>query len=116
MAPSGSTSELLAFLYIARGSAGEARSMLNFIERFPEAAPLESRISDLKSLAESCSRQIRAWADNLQNTDIKGQRHLNDRSKHNYRIQKNAEEFERELDEIVRRGRSQDPSERTEEK
>ncbi|UCD52668.1 MAG: four helix bundle protein [Phycisphaerales bacterium] len=72
----GSTAELLAFLYIARGSAGEVRSMLGFIDRSEDAAHLKSQISDLKTLAESCSRQIRAWADHLQNTDIKGQRHL----------------------------------------
>ncbi len=29
-------------------------------------------------LSDSCSRQIRAWADSLQNPDIKSQRHLND--------------------------------------
>ncbi|MBA3028757.1 MAG: four helix bundle protein [Desulfobacteraceae bacterium] len=29
----GTTNELLAFLYIARGSAGEVRSMLCFLER-----------------------------------------------------------------------------------
>ena len=34
----GSTAELLAFLYISRGSCGETRSMLHFIERFAEAA------------------------------------------------------------------------------
>jgi len=77
----GSTSELLAFLYIARGSVGEVRSMLLFCERLPEAANLKSQISDLKSLAESCSRQIRGWADSLQNSDIKGPRHLTDKSK-----------------------------------
>ena len=42
-------------------------------------AVLRAEISTLKSVAESCSRQIRAWADTLQNSDIKGQRHLNDR-------------------------------------
>jgi four helix bundle protein len=36
----GSTAELLAFLYIARGSAGETRSMLCFLERCPDAAHL----------------------------------------------------------------------------
>ena len=54
----GSTAELLAFLYIARGSAGEVRSMLHFVDRFKEAGHLKSQISDLKSSAESCSRQI----------------------------------------------------------
>ena len=56
----GSTAELLAFLYIARGSAGEVRYMLHFANGLPEANHLKSHISDLRSLAESCSRQIRA--------------------------------------------------------
>jgi len=104
----GSTAELLAFLYIARGSAGEVRSMLRFAERFAEAAHLRSQISDLVSVAESCSRQIRAWADNLQNSDIKGQRHLTDRSKEQYQAQQRADAFTRQIDAMVRRARPQD--------
>jgi len=93
----GSTAELLCFLYIARGSAGEVRSMLHFIARSHDAAHLRSEISNLKSLAESCSRQIRAWADSLQNTDIKGQRHLNDATRARYEAARGAAEFERQL-------------------
>lgn len=95
----GSTSELLAFLYIARGSAGEVRSMLCFAERMhrisgaPNADDLKSQISDLKSLAESCSRQLRAWADALQNSDIKGQRHLNESSRTQYDRRQRSETF-----------------------
>jgi four helix bundle protein len=74
----GSTAELLAFLYYARGSAGEVRSMLHLMDRLPAFSNLRSEISDLKSLAESCSRQIRGWADSLQNSEIKGPRHLTD--------------------------------------
>lgn len=92
----GSTAELLAFLYIARGSAGEARSMLHFIDRSPDAVHLKSEIANLKSLAESCSRQIRAWADSLQNSDIKGQRHLNERSRRQYDKKKDAALLEQE--------------------
>ncbi len=81
----GTTNELLAFLYIARGSAGEVRSMLTLLGRRTWlAADLKSQISDLKSLAESCSRQLRAWADSLQNSDITGPRHLNDKSRAHY--------------------------------
>ncbi len=104
----GSTAELLAFLYIARGSCGETRSMLLFTERFREAAHLKSEISDLKSLAESCSRQIRGWTNSLQNTDIKGQRHLNDESRRQYESQRSADAFNRYIDEAVRRARPQD--------
>lgn len=107
----GTTAELLAFLYIARGSCGETRSMLLFTERFPEAAHLKSEISNLKSLAESCSRQIRAWADNLQNSDIKGQRHLNNQVRIVYQDNKSREAFEKQLEETMRKARPQDYTE-----
>jgi len=100
----GTTNELLAFLYIARGSAGEVRSMLCFFGRRPALRDFKSQISNLKSIAESCSRQIRAWADSLQNSDIKGQRHLNENSHAvwqkglKYKADKaKAEDFERKL-------------------
>jgi len=104
----GSTAELLAFLYIARGSCGEVRSMLLFTERFTEAKHLQTKISNLKSLAESCSRQIRGWANSLQNSDIKGQRHLNERTRSIYQNKKRSEEFERFLQDTVRKARPQD--------
>lgn len=80
----GTTNELLMFLYIARGSAGEVRSMLIVASRRPYLANFKSEISDLIKLAESCSRQLRGWADSLQNTDITGPRHLNDKSRSDY--------------------------------
>jgi len=73
----GTTNELLQFIYIARGSAGEVRSMLTVKLRRVRLPDLKSQISNLISLAESCSRQLRGWADALQNSDIRGQRHLN---------------------------------------
>jgi four helix bundle protein len=73
----GTTKELLAFLYIARGSAGEVRSMLCFMEKRESLQNFKSQISNLKSAAESCSRQLRAWAGSLQDSDITGPRHLN---------------------------------------
>jgi four helix bundle protein len=93
----GTTNELLAFLYIARGSAGEVRSMLCFIERRKGFMHFKSQISNLKSLVESCSRQLRAWADHLQNSDIKGQRHLNEKTRKQYNSRKGAMDFENEL-------------------
>ncbi len=52
----GTTNELLYFLYVARGSAGECRSMLCYAELRPDFVHLKSRISDLKQQAESISR------------------------------------------------------------
>ncbi|MFO1477691.1 MAG: four helix bundle protein [Verrucomicrobiota bacterium] len=80
----GTTKELLQFIYIARGSAGEVRSMLCLLHRRPWAADLKSEISNLKSSAESCSRQLRAWADSLQNSNICGPRHLTAASRRKY--------------------------------
>jgi four helix bundle protein len=56
----GTTPEVLTFLYIARGSAGEVRSMLCVLERLPAFRDLKSQISDLKLHAEGVSRQLRA--------------------------------------------------------
>ena len=89
--------------YAARGSAGEVRSMLHFVERSPETAHLRSQISDLKSLSESCWGQIRAWANSLQNTDIKGQRHLTNTSRAEYDMARRREEFNRQIQEILRK-------------
>ena len=77
----GTTNELLAFLYIARGSAGETRSKLCFMEKRPRLTDFKADIRELKLLAESCSRQLRAWAESLQDSDIKGPRHLNRRTR-----------------------------------
>jgi four helix bundle protein len=89
----GTTNELLNFLYIARGSAGEVRSMLSYFERRPALKDFKSQISNLKSKAESCSRQIRAWAESLQNSPIKGQRHLNDATRNRDEQKKKADAF-----------------------
>ena len=77
----GTANELLAFLYIARGSAGETRSKLCFMAERLRLADFKSEIAALKLLAESCSRQLRGWAESLQDSGIKGQRHLNRRTR-----------------------------------
>ena len=93
----GTTNELLAFIYIARGSAGEVRSMLTLLLRRKWAAHLQSEISILKSVAENCSRQLRGWADSLQNSEIKGQRHPNDRVRKEQDQKQRAAAFEKKL-------------------
>jgi len=99
----GTTNELLNFLYISRGSAGETRSMYCLIERLPEFHDLRSEISDLKSKAESISRQLRAWADSLQNTEIRGTRYLTDRSRRVDKQRQERDEFLAELEQIRNR-------------
>lgn len=101
----GTTSELLAFLYISRGSSGETRSVLSLVELLPGFDNLKSEISDLKSRAESISRQLRAWADSLQNSDIRGQRYLTNKAKRSTNEAREREEFLKELETIKGRNR-----------
>lgn len=102
----GTTQELLTFLYIARGSAGEVRSMLCLLERLPAFSNLKSEISNLKSKAESISRQLRGWANALQNSEIKGQRYLTARTRKQSQAAKEREEFLKELAEIRAKGKA----------
>ena len=96
----GSTNELLAFLYIARGSAGEVRSMLCLLERVPAFSPLKSEICNLRSAAAGISRQLYGWIEQLKNSDITGQRHLNDKVRARTAEQKDQEAFLEELDRL----------------
>src|SRR5207247_4964203 len=93
----GTTQELLTFLYISRGSAGEARSMLCLLDLLPDFANLKSEISNLKSLAVSISRQLGAWANTLQSSDIKGQRYVTQKTRQASEAARQREEFLEEL-------------------
>jgi four helix bundle protein len=98
----GTSNELLTFLYIARGSAGETRSMLRYAARRRRLAHLLPQIDSLIELALSVSRQLGAWADSVQNCDIKGQRYLTDQSRASYQRNKRADELWRQLREAHR--------------
>jgi four helix bundle protein len=74
----GTTSELLTFLSISRGSAGATRSLLCLTDRLRRFEDLRSEILDLRSRTESISRQLCAWADSMQNSETRGQQCLID--------------------------------------
>jgi four helix bundle protein len=93
----GTTNELLYFLYVARGSAGEVRSMLRVKLRRIREDHLKAQISDLVACVTSCSRQLHGWASSLQNSDIAGPRHLTERSRRESAEKKRALEFRKEL-------------------
>jgi len=96
----GTNKELLMFLYIARGSAGEVRSMSFLIDNLPSFAALKSDTASVKSKAESCSKQLKAWAESLQNSDYKGERYVTEKLKRSDQATREREEFLKELLEI----------------
>lgn len=79
----GSTSELIAFLYYARGSAGEVRSICYVMQGLPELADYESRITDVLSRTKSIGRQLGGWLKSLKSTEqsMPGQRHFSERDR-----------------------------------
>lgn len=70
------TNELTAFLAIARGSAGEVRSMLAVVKDRPKLKPVVQRLQEIRTLAESCARQMTAWTGFLEGSPVQGKRHL----------------------------------------
>lgn len=98
------TQELLTFLYIARGSVGEVRPMLCLLEGLPGFENLKFEISDLKLKAEAVSRQLRGWADSLQNSRITGQRYLSEKTRQADTRRKERDEFIERLGQIRRGG------------
>lgn len=97
----GTTNELLAFLYIARGSAGEVRSMLRILGTWQAFSDGRSQITDLRNRCEKISKQLYGWVEQLKGSDIRGQRHLNDKTKAAYMNRKDRDEFLEELSRIT---------------
>lgn len=93
----GSTTELIYFLYIAKGSAGESRSMLCLCERVPRFDDLRLEIADLKGRGVSISRQLSGWIESLKNTDIKGVKYLTNSERDKYRRKQELDEFDVEM-------------------
>ncbi|MGC9995994.1 MAG: four helix bundle protein [Terriglobia bacterium] len=102
----GTNQELLTFLYISRGSAGEVRSMLCLIQRMPDFRDLESGILNLKSSIESISRQLGAWIRTLRDTDLKGQRYVTEKTRRMDQARQQREEFLKKLERIRKEGGS----------
>ncbi len=97
----GTNNDLIHFLYISKGSAGECRSMLRICERSNKFSNFRSEISNLISRVESISKQLNGWIESLKNSDIKGVRYLNDRVRADIQRSKQDEEFDREIKAMV---------------
>jgi four helix bundle protein len=93
----GTTSELIYFLYVARGSAGEVRSMLRYQAMRPDGSATESETDALIARCESISRQLGGWTNSLQNSDIAGPRHLNHATRAQYDQTKRSQAFAEKL-------------------
>lgn len=94
----GTTTELIQFLYISRGSAGESRSMLRVCERSDRFSNFKSEISDLIGRSTNISKQLHGWLESLKNTDIKGVKFYTNKERERRERGREFEEFDREME------------------
>jgi len=96
----GTTTELIYFLYIGKGSSGESRSMLRLCERSSRFSDFKSEISNLIGMAINISKQLNGWIESLKNSDIKGVKFLNDKERAKAQQRREDQEFDREMAEF----------------
>jgi len=89
----GTTSDLIHFLYIARGSCGETRSMTRFAVRLGGMEEEMDGIDEVAAMSENVSRQLFGWIDSLQHSEIEGERHLTDDARRDYALKTARQEF-----------------------
>ena len=87
------TNELNAFLAIARGSAGEVRSMMAVVKDRPKLKPHLRRLQEIRALAESCARQLTAWTASIEASPVQGKRHLTPDVKEKREVAQKAREY-----------------------
>lgn len=87
------TNELNAFLAIARGSSGEVRSMMAVVHDRPRLKPFARHLQEIRSLAESCARQITAWTASIESSSVQGKRHLTGEMKDRRDVAQKARDF-----------------------
>lgn len=96
----GTNNELIMLLYIARGSSGEVRSMCCLLLKIADFAEWADSIRKIHWRAESCSKQLKAWIESLQNSDYRGERYVTEKLKRSDLAARQREEFLQELAEI----------------
>jgi|SRR5579862_1359725 len=70
------TAELQSFIAIARGSSGEVRSMMAVVHDRPRLKPIVRRLRAIRTLAESCARQLTGWSNSIDTLPFEGRRHM----------------------------------------
>ena len=87
------TNELLAFIAIARGSAGEVRSMMAVVKHRPKLGPIATQLGEVRAIAESCARQLTGWEGSIDKLPFQGRRHLPEKDRAARTMARKALEF-----------------------
>jgi four helix bundle protein len=99
----GANTELIHFLYISKGSAGESRSMLRLCEYAPRFSNFKFEISNLIGRAIGISKQLHGWLESLKNSKIKGNKFLTSKEREKIARDREFAEFDAQMAEFTRR-------------
>jgi len=69
-----STTEMLSLLGTARSCAAEVRSMLAVVEPRPKIKPMTADLTRIRTLAESCAKQLGGWMYAIEGSTGQGRR------------------------------------------
>ncbi len=94
----GANTELIQFLYISKGSAGECRSMLRLCESSPRFSNFRFEISNLIDRATGISKQLNGWIESLKKSKIKGNKFLTKQVREKIAHEKQFEEFDAQME------------------
>ena len=98
----GTNTELIQFLYISKGSAGECRSMLRLCESTARFSNFKSEISNLIGRGKNISSQLNGWLESLKNSKIKGPKFLTQKERDRIAHDKQFEDYDRRMAEFRR--------------
>jgi four helix bundle protein len=87
------TAELQSFIAIARGSAGEVRSMMAAVHDRPRLKSIVRQLKTIRALAESCARQLTGWSGSIETLPFEGRRHLPEKERQTRQTAQKAKEF-----------------------
>ncbi len=87
------TAELQSFIAIARGSAGEVRSMMAAVKDRPKLRPIVSQLGMIRKQAESCARQLTGWSGSIEKLPFEGRRHLPEKERSRREVTAKAKDF-----------------------
>ncbi len=101
----GTTQQVLTHLYHAKGSAGEARSILHVISGMGRLAHLKPTAIELREACMEISRQLGAFAATLQDSDVEGHRYLTEDARVKAEARTRRQAFEQKMAQIVAEAR-----------
>ncbi len=87
------TAELQSFIAIARGSSGEVRSMVAVVHDRPKLKPIVGQLQAIRTLADSCARQLTGWAAAIEILPFEGRRHLPQKERYTRQVGQKAKDF-----------------------